>query len=166
MKQKNKRAQAQVITVVLLILISIVAVTVVSTVIIRMVRRNLQGTECFKALGELEIITGNSYFDSSNNMAVISIERGQDEEINITGISISIGTGTRSKSYRIEHGAAKTSEIGMFDTTGDLEIPGPNEIRTYNISVVPGTDVTQVIIAPVMNGRLCDKADEKDIEKR
>jgi archaellin len=165
---KTKKSQAELITTVLLILISIAAVVLVSTFIINMVRSNLVGTDCFKTAGQIKINLeeGYTYYKTADQAVYISISRGE-EDINLTGLLISIGDGQSSSSYKILKDLATSEPVGatLWDGT-DLVLPGKSETRTYKI--ISTSVVSKVKVVPIIYPeRTCKEgADEQTIPSK
>ena len=161
---KKTKSQAQVITTVLLILLAIAGEVIISGVIHRMVRENLAGTECFKALGKISIAKDDlTYFNKTSGMVYVGIERSEGEEFNLTGLIISVGSKARSKAFKLKDGET-VSRIKMYDGSTTIKIPGPIERETYVINVTGQLDEVQyVVVAPVINQKSCKEADKRDI---
>jgi len=166
----KKKSQQQVITTILLILLAITAVVIVSGFVFRMIRDNLASTECFKTIGQVSINVedGFTYYNEDTNQTFVSVERGQREDYNLTGLSITISSPTGSKAFRIENGKNYTN-VNMYNLNEIIEIPNPNEKRTYifNDTQKYVTGVNEIILAPIIgNGRLCEEADRKEIRTK
>ncbi len=164
--KKIKKSQAELITTVLLILISIAAVVLVSAFIINMVRTNLVSTDCFKTAGQIKINLdeGYTYYKTTSpTAAYISISRGE-EDINLTGLLISIGDGQSSNSYTLMKGEASTS-ITSHDGTA-AALPGKSETRTYKI--LSSSVISKVKVVPIIYPeRTCKEgADEQTIPSK
>jgi len=133
LNRQRKNAQAQIITTVLLILIAIGAIAVVSVFIFSLVSDNLSGTDCFKTVGQFEIKSGNEGSTCYGGNGInVTIERGQETEVNLTGFSVTVGNSEESKSYEIttnlpEAGEKKTWQLDVTDVTGGVD----------SVSVVP-----------------------------
>lgn len=170
---KTKKSQSQVITTVLLVLLSIAAIVIISAFIFPMVKENLGSGECFKAKDQLFIDTGSelTYFFKSGaadipNSVYVSIERGNNRDINISGIIITIGNNANSDSYIIYQGDSyEESVIQMYGIPiGAYSIPNFGEKRTYQINT-DYSDVKYIEIAPILsNGKKCEKIDRQEIE--
>lgn len=164
--QKTKKAQAELITTVLLILISIAAVVLVSAFIINMVRTNLVSTDCFKTAGQIKINLDEGYTYYKNTVtkaAYISISRGE-EDINLTGLLISIGDGQSSTSYSLMKGST-TTEVTSYDGAAAV-LPGKSETRTYRINSTAA--ISKVKVVPIIYPeRTCKEgADEQTIPSK
>jgi flagellin-like protein len=166
----NKRSQSEVITTVLLIVISIIAVILVSTYVINMIKSKLVGTECFKTAGQLSVnlVDGFTYYDSVNDKFYVSIARGAGD-FNLTGMIISAGTGPTSTAYTIKAGDAAnpTSGVSMYNSTSTITLPKKSETKTYQI---PSAEtITKVKIVPMISpsDQLCNEgADEQQVPSR
>ena len=166
MLRKSKKSQAEVVVTVLLILIVLASVAIVSSFVLKLVRDNLSGTDCFKTMGQLEIkfVDGISFFNTTSHNLSITIERGH-EAFNLTGILLSAGTDSSSKSFKITQGAADPLKgIYMLDSD-NIELPQIGEKRTYVINMSGFLSVNKVSIAPIIDkNKQCNVADEADIE--
>lgn len=163
----NKKSQSEVITTILLILISITAVVLVSAYIINMVKSNLVGTECFKTANQFNINLeeGFTYYNSSNESVSVSISRGEGE-FNLTGILISVSSGSSSTAYTLKPGQI-TAGASMYNGSATIIFPQTSETKTYRI--ISTENVTRVKIVPIIypNNRLCEEGlDEQAIPSK
>lgn len=154
MEKRGKKAQAQIITTVLLILIAIGAIAVVSVFIFNLVSENLGGTECFKTVAEFEIKSGDegaTCYDATLSQVLVTVQRGQNAEFNLTDLSITVGDVESSTTF---------SYADDIDA-GDL--PAPGEKRTYTLAVTGGVD--SVTVTPIIGkGKACEEGkSEKDV---
>jgi len=165
-KLKNKSAQAELITTVLLILISIVAVVLVASFIINMVKQNLQSTDCFQTSTQLSINLDEkyTYYDAATSKVYVSIKRGE-KDFNMTGISISVGTEANADPFIVKLSGG-ASEVTMLDG-GNISLPGISGTRTYIIDVSDRSlgNVSKVKIAPMIaSNKICQEGvDEQNI---
>lgn len=163
---KCKRSQGEIITTVLLILIGIVAVALVSTFIINMVKDYLKPTDCFKTTGQFTLGTDEqyNYYDSGAKELHITIERAE-KDFNLTGINIIYGDGASTTKLKISAGADATGKIKMASGAEEIILPGTQETKAYIIDAASfeGT-VTKASIAPILaNTGECKEADSADI---
>ena len=139
---KQKNAQAQIITTVLLILIAIGAIAVVSVFIFSLVSDNLSGTDCFKAVGQFEVKLGDegaTCYDATGNELTVTVERGQETTLNLTGFSVVAGNSAESKAYE-----------------ENADLPSAGEKRTFVIDVTDISPVETVSLVPIIgDGQQC-----------
>lgn len=164
----QKKSQAQIIVVVLLILLSIAGVGIISTFVFNLVKEGLEGTECFKTTGQLEIkiSDGLTSYNPATGVVLVTLQRGA-EDFNMTGILITVSNEQSSKSYKILHDG--TSEplggITMYLGTAVLQLPGAGEKRTYSIAGSGIVGVNKISAAPMIGkNEICSEGvDEKAI---
>ena len=161
--KSSKKSQAQVIVTVLLILIVLAAVALVSTFVIRLVRDNLQGTDCFKTIGAVSVNKEYTDFDSDTTILNLSISRTV-EEFNLTGLSVSISAGASATKYELLSGDNIAGELAMYgdslsNPTKPITLPKAQETLTYQINTTL-SNVDGIKIAPIINkGKQCDIVD-------
>lgn len=167
-KYNSKHSQAQIIVTVLLILIVLSAVGLVGTFVVNLVKDNLQGTDCFKTIGEVTINKEYTEFNSDSGILNLSISRGT-EEFNLSGLSVAISAGATAKPYTILPGDAVANVIAMYgdDLTAPTEVitlPQAQETLTYQIKVVGATTVESLEIAPIIGkNKKCDISDSASL---
>lgn len=166
----EKRAQGDVIVTVLLILIGIAAVAIVSVFVINLVKNNLASTDCLNIAGQLKINSDESltFYDVSEKNLSVNVERGT-KEFNLSSINFIFGTDESTKSLDYMDNLDKIyfydlSLPGWINT--HMGIPQPGETITYKINLSPYNliSVTVVSIVPVINNKLCDEADRKEVK--
>jgi len=159
MIRKNipKKAQSGVIGAVLLILIVIIAAMVVIGFIIPFIREKLEGGECVKVAGEMEIKNNLQYtcYNSSSKSMRVQIHYGDIENLT-KGFQISIGSSGGSESFEVYPGTS--DNVTMFGV-GTIELPGKNEERTYVLGGVATRPETVELYAILKNGKACDPSD-------
>jgi flagellin-like protein len=168
----KKRAQSEVITTVLLILIGIAAVAILSVFILNMVRTNLKGTECFEAMGQVQINLDSGWtfyiVDGSMKYVYVNVER-ETKDFELTGFNIAYGDDVETTKVTLKNGET-TSKVeyvtefsgGVVRAQEGIVIPAPGESKTYRISV--DKVVTRVAIAPIIKETIeCEKAEEREI---
>lgn len=167
-KRAQKKAQTEIITTVLLILIGIAAVALVSTFVIKLVKDNLKGTDCFEATGQLTIKQDNSYFNKTSKLLYLVVERG-NKEFNLTGVALVYGDEAESKKIALMSGESDNnvlnSSLGKLDS---IKIPNPGESTLYRINTsLSGLDVKTVSVTPLLfKSSGCEKSDEKQIVQK
>lgn len=160
----NKKSQAEVITVVLLVLLSVTAVVLVSSFVINLVRNNLRGTDCFDATGSLTISLADTKVEENN--FYLAIERNM-KEFNLSGIFLNFGSDYRTKTIKII--APKVDGVYLLSLNGvpeqNLSLPQQGEIYIYliNSSDLTSFNITKASISPMINNRVCEKSDEKNL---
>lgn len=149
----QRKAQTEVIVTVLLVLIALAAVAVVSTFIIKLVKENLGGTDCFKTIDQFEVMSaenGATCYSASAGKVYVTIERKQETAFNLTGFSVNIGDERNSKAFKL---------------TEDL--PEPGEKRTFEIDVSGAglSDIKTISVFPMLGkSKLCSEGkSETDI---
>ncbi len=171
LKNSHKKGQAEIIITVLLILIGIAAVGFVGVFLTNMIRENLQQTDCFKTTGQVSINLGYTFFNTSNKIVYVSIERGS-ADFNLSGMLITIGTAQNSKGVTLKSGSSGNIKDGyaMLDSSGGIistpiTMPGLGEKISYAINASTYSSVNLVSVTPILkDGKICEnKADEKDI---
>jgi hypothetical protein len=156
---KKKRAQSELITVILLILIGIGAVALVATFVAKTVRSNLTGTDCIQAADQLSIYSDGGYtifYTAGTNKYInLSIQRGS-KDINITGFAVSYGT--EFSTNKITVNSPTNTKVRYITPSGafqdNLVYPQPGERKAYNIDVTgfEAEKVTKISIAPILLG--------------
>jgi len=135
-KSSKKKGLSAVIATVMLILITILAVIMMSSFIMPMLRTMMEKSKgCFE-LRETFSMSDIGYSCSSASNTSLSISRTWDKS-DIKGITLAFICGTESKSFQLLNGTPITN-IRMYDQ-GDLvgspltpiTIPSPGETRTY-----------------------------------
>tara|TARA_Y100000310_G_scaffold340397_1_gene436032 strand:- start:2315 stop:2809 length:495 start_codon:yes stop_codon:yes gene_type:complete len=148
----NKRGQSQIVATVLLILLVIVAIMIVFTIVIPLVKDKLSSGDCLDVAGKIEISTGYTCFNTDKMQVQIGLG---PINASIEGFVIELG-GASTKSYEIKSGEIIT-DVDMC-VSEDIELPEDNEERTYVFSNVAKPDVVRVY--PILTGgRTCDASD-------
>lgn len=174
LKYRYKRSQSEVITTVLLILVSIIAVVLVSSFVINMVRNNLKGTDCMDTIGQININTEQTYYELGKYLFV-SIER-DSKKFELTGLVITYGNKYSTKNLELIAGTAD-ADVYFWDKKAEwnntaMLLPQSGEKISYRINLQAGSKYTdiagtdRVAITPILSdGQRCDrKVDEKEIE--
>ncbi len=135
----NKKGVSEVVSTVLIILISVVAVVIIASVILPMIRNQLTSSQqCFGTVGQLMIVRELTCYNSSGSLNV-GVQNNREGDIKITGVKISYGAGTQS---------VTAPEAGAF--------------KTYTIEDVASSP-TMVQIAPLVSSsgknKTCDISD-------
>jgi len=162
LNKDSRGGQAQIIVTVLLILIVIAAVALVGNFVFKLIKENLQGTDCIKTTGQ--VLINNDFTDFSEGILNLSITRGS-EEFNLTGISVTIGSGATSTPYTITPGVAIADEIAMYgddlSSPGEaITLPKAQETLTYQIKIAGITEVKTLDIVPILvNDKKCGVSD-------
>jgi hypothetical protein len=157
--RRGKGGQAQIIVTVLLILIVLAAVALLSGFVFKLIKDNLQGTDCFKTVGQLEFNSEYTYFNDTNNVLFVSITR-EDEQFNLSGMVVSISDGPQATPYKIISGAIPKNftlnpgTIVMYNGRFGLEalqVPEVQETMTYEINLdTKFTKVEEVSVAAIV----------------
>jgi hypothetical protein len=167
---KVRRAQVEVITTVLLILVSIAAVVILSNFVINLVKENIKKSDCFQVIDQFEIDTYNDYtfFNSTDKFLYVDIKRGS-KDTNLSGIIVAFSDDANSNSVEIK---SKFSYNDIFYytsanswTNSSLKLPDIGGVTAYKINLTSFNIVAnRVIVSPILiDGRVCDKADDKSI---
>jgi uncharacterized protein YpmB len=165
-KIKNKKTQSEVITTVILILVSIAAVTLVATFVVSMVRNNLKSTDCFQTTGQLQIKVDNSYFNETNEVLYVVIQRGTNA-FNLSGISVVFGNEQETK--KIQAIDLTSDERILNPSLGKLDpiiLPktGESSLFRINTSNFNLDTINVVAVSPMINKHTeCESVDEKQI---
>ncbi len=160
MVAKNKKSQSEVITTVLLILVGIAAVAVVSTFVINMVRNNLQGTECFDAVGQLEINVdgGYTFYNYSSKLLYVNVVRAE-KDFNLTGLVFIVGSDIEKKPITIHDGInsgvypAANLPNPLAPTAVSLPVASQTYTYVLDMNTLYSTlmgNITRVSIAPII----------------
>lgn len=168
----NKIALSAVVATIMLVLLTIVAVTIVASFIIPLVRKGLEeGTECFpyRDYFSFEEEFGYNCYNasSSNRLYAISVRAGpitDEEEAKVKGFKLAFLSTGESITASVEQGFPALSSQGsirMLDSSLDsLEIPKNGEVRTYVYNAQNAQSFTSVEIFPLLNsGKLCEETD-------
>jgi len=144
----EKRGVSPVIGSVLLILVALLAIGLIVSIVIPMVRENLEkGKGCFELREYVRIIDSEyTYYNSTNTS--LMIERGM-ENYTIDGFSVSIYSEGKSKRYDLKQG---NFPAGVTMLNGNIEIPKPGEARTYIFDI----SGDKVELAVMSERRMCD----------
>ena len=177
---KSKNSQSEVLTTMLLVMVGIIAVTIVSTFVINLVRNNLKGTDCLEAADQIKINSGVSFYNSTSKLLYLSIGR-QTKSFVLTGIGVSYGDNSISKTLDIMNGSMDPN-IGYKDITGlwifgsgtsNLKMPSPGETRIYAINLTSPSpyelsNIEKVGITPILEkvGKCDRQVDEEEILSR
>ncbi|MDP1729201.1 MAG: hypothetical protein Q8L27_03305 [archaeon] len=167
--KKSKKAQGEIITTVLLLLIGIVAVALVSTFIINMVRDYLKPTDCFKTTGQFMLGSDQdyNYYDATTKEVHVTISRAE-KDFNLTGLVVIYGDGASTTKVQVLPGVDATGKVKMISgvtTSSTIILPGTQETKAYLINAASfGGVVTKVAIAPILSSTgECKEADSQDI---
>ncbi len=153
LRRMRSKGQSLVISSVLLILLVVVVTFIIIGFVVPFVKNQLSGTDCFDAVGDVEIVNSNKYTCYAEVEMLVRVRVNDDE--NIKGFTIVLG-GATTKSYEIKGG--DVSGVVMYDDSASLVLPGKNEERTYKIT----TGIPENInLYPILkDGRSCESAQE------
>jgi len=158
---KRKKGVSAVVGTVLLIVISVVAVTIIASILIPMIRKNLEeGGKCFELMDQISIIkqSGNVKTCYGSGKVQFIVKRGF-KDIELGGFAISISGDGRSDRYDIIEGSTDDDgvyEYGKTDTDA-IGILKPGTERTY---IIETERPTKIEIAGILeSGKLCDIQD-------
>ncbi len=160
---KSNRSQAEVIVTVLLILIAIAAIAIVATFVMKLVKDNLKGTDCFKTVGQFEITSGEDGIScycslDTNKTLFLTIKRGA-EQFNMSGFSVQIGGKAEGRPFSILALNKSSPEVKMYNSEAMIFIPGPNGKNSYVFLLTDSgiSDLSKITLVPVIqNEKLCD----------
>jgi len=154
LRRMRSKGQSLVISSVLLILLVVVVTFIIIGFVVPFVKNQLSGTDCFDAVGDVEIVNSNKYTCYAEVEMLVRVRVNDDE--NIKGFTIVLG-GATTKSYEIK-GGAPLDNVKMYDDSASLVLPGKNEERTYKIT----TGIPENInLYPILkDGRSCESAQE------
>jgi FlaG/FlaF family flagellin (archaellin) len=166
--KKRKKAVSPVIATILLVLLSITAVSIIASFVLDFINDSLEGADCFKLQGNLEIDNAKGYHchytDSETNKEKINItiKRILESE-EIGGMIITINGDSSSESFEIKQGSADNG-VSMYGG-GDIELPDKGERRTYEITTNFGSDESlSAIVAPIAtNKERCNPVENSDV---
>ncbi|MBD3253095.1 hypothetical protein GF386_05150 [Candidatus Pacearchaeota archaeon] len=153
----SKRSQSQVVTTVLLILIVMVTTGIIIGFVVPLVRNQLSEGDCLQFINKIEISSNNQYtcYNNTASYMLVQIRMGDIEE-ELGGIVIEAG-GATTQTFEIKDGAAP-DDVEMYDG-GNIEIPGRNEARTYNLTTVNSQPEIIKVYPLMVNNRTCSAAD-------
>ena len=159
MKNKNRKAVSQVVGTVMLIAITIMAVAIIASIIIPLVRDSLEGgASCFELRDHLEVRSSKRYscYNGSADETRVMIKRNFNN-VSIEGIVVGLEDGGRMDSFEINGKA--NSNVKMLNSSGGEEnarLLGPGEAKTY---IFEGYSSKAVSVAVKTSGRTCDEQD-------
>jgi len=156
MIKNDKRAISAVITTILLVLIAIVAVLIVYSFVIPMIKEGLgKGKSCFDLIDQVSINLDSGYTCYEDSETDVMIDLGFEENAEIAGLIFSIKKEGSAWRYELSNNT-ESDPVGVRmcgKTVGKLEIPNPGEARTY---VFPKGGIKLVEVAVVLsNGEVC-----------
>ena len=152
---KCKRSQSEVITTVLMVLIGIVAVGLLSTFVINLVRDNLKSSDCLQLQGKITLDTGSgfTFFNLTDKYSYVVVKNDWAGS-NLTGLNIILDDGMKSKTYKIRV-TDSDAKVKMFDGSNPLLPQSSNPKETYKInssSDFKTSVVKTVSVIPVLAG--------------
>jgi len=168
-KEMRKKGVSTVVATVLLILISFLAIGVISSFIIPMIRGGLgQGQSCFEVRDYVRVAeSADNCYDEENT--TLMIERGADN-IEIKGFSISIYSESTKSSRAFEIGASSSTEgVMMYDSSADSftlqpTIPLRGEGKTFQFAISNGTRAEIGVLTK--DGSICQSSSSEIRECR
>ncbi len=133
--KRGKKGLSSVIATVLLILITFLAIGLIVSFIIPMVKKNLgKSISCFELIEYFKIVEGEySCYTSENTM--LMVDRGA-EEYDVKGFAVSIITEGQSKRYDVAGGSIEN--VKMLNGSETIEVPKPGEARSYVFGIGKG----------------------------
>lgn len=157
---KNKGLSA-VIATVMLILISVLAVIMMSSFLMPMLKELMgKSKACFEVQETFSVIDVEYTCSSASNTS-LSISRTWDKS-EVSGIALAFMCGTESKSFKLLNATAP-SNIGMYKLGvltplgSEVVIPSQGETRTYLFNDTGNCD--SVIFGPILpSGDTCEQA--------
>jgi hypothetical protein len=168
----SKKGLSVVIATIAIVLLTVVAVGIIASIVIPLVRENLTGsTACVPYQDYFffeEEFGYNCYITNGNEKwHGISVGSGNvdgEKEGKIIGLDLFFVMSGQSKKVSVRDGDMNSNlieGIRMVDTGVDpkIEIPKSGEVRTY-VYISDNILYESVDIAPVLEGgRVCDKSD-------
>lgn len=153
----KKRGMSMIISAVIMILLVLIAMGLVWVAVKNIVDEGVGETEsCFGIFGKVDINDRYTCYNSSSGEVQFSVDIG---DIDVEKVIVSISTIGGSSSIEIYEGAVYPN---VKDYNGDynlgISFPGKNSGRTYVASGF-SQKVDSIMIAPVINGRMCDSSD-------
>ena len=150
----KKRGVSEVIATVLIILIAVVAVVLISSILIPMIKNQLQTSQqCFGTVGQLSILKDVTCYNSSGTMLHVGVQVNKQGDYVISNVSITYGSksGGSNTPYISDApvvGGFKVFDISPVSTRPDviqispiLYIPADKTTKTCDIadtlSIVP-----------------------------
>ena len=137
---KNKKGLSAIVATVLIVLLVIAGVTLLWSPIRNMISDSSEGVEAKCLLADASIESGCT--NATNSKIDVTIKNGADEV---------------AEKFQVIFGTS-TDMSGSVYTTGGL---GLNEEKLF--SVANDSEVTQIKIAPYVDGELCDAGPIKTI---
>ena len=152
----NKKGLSGIITAVIMIALVMAAAGIVWGIVSGTINKQVKSAQsCF---GNFDKVTLNKIYTcvQGDKDVQVSINIG---DIDVEKVVVSISAEENVKGYEITNTA--TAVPGLYpypSTSGDIELPGKNEGKTYIATGFSDTpDLIQ--IAPVINGQQCDASD-------
>jgi len=150
----KKRGQASVISTVLLILLTVVVIVLIVGFVIPFVKKQLSTGDCLDVVGNIELGTGYSCYDSTNTEMKVQVRALSNADL-IEGVAIEFGGGNTDSVKITDYGTG----FSMDDGSLDFELPGDNEARVYAIQNVDEKP-SKIAVYPILkNGKLCQVSD-------
>lgn len=149
----NQKAISTIIATVLLIMMTMVAAVIIGVFVIPMVRENLSKGDCFKTVGKIVVLEDSLYSCYNASGTNVMIEVGFLEDVNITGVAVSLVGEGKSQSYKIKEGFSDPS-VSMLGG-GSVEAPNPGEAQTYVFDL--GFNATLAEVSAILGERVCDQ---------
>lgn len=154
----NSKSQSEITSTILLILLVISAIVIIAGFVFPFVKNELEKSNCFKTINEIEIKNNPSYtcYDAVAHKMRVQIHLGDNELIK--GFAIVLG-GNSSRNYKVtpDYPDEIGSEISMYPS-GNIALPGKNEERIYVIAHGSKPDYIQVY--PILeNKKMCDSSE-------
>jgi flagellin-like protein len=149
LKISNKKGISAIVATVLIILITVAAVTIIWAAIIPLVANQLEAsTVCLDATKQLSLPDAG-YTCTNTTDTYFQIKRGGDDA-GITDIQVIFSKDDGSSSSAMLLGDVAMHGVFLSGGTTFTEIPGVNEITTYDANTTHGADTVSLSVAPVV----------------
>lgn len=164
---ENKKGISNIVATLLLVLLTVVAVTIVASFVVPLVKNGLGGTECFKYRDFYTFEEEFGYACHTGNDYAVSIRAkslDSQELVPPKGFALLYWTGENSKSQRIINGEP-ISQVRMLDSSvANLVTPKNGEVRTY-VYNSNGDEIEYVEVYPILeDDKICDKGDRINVD--
>ena len=151
------RAQSEIVAAVILILIVVTTAIIIMSFVVPFVKDKLSSGDCLDVIDSVEIMNNvkyTCYGAGGGNNLLFQIHVGENKSLK--GFTLSLGSAS-SLNYKV----LPDEHLGVFpyqSPSGDVEVPGKNEERTYIIYNVPKPD--SITVYPILlDDKTCGQSD-------
>jgi len=156
----GKKGISNVIATVLMLLLTIVAVVIISTFVIPLVKENLtQSTECLNYRGYFifnEDFDFNCWDGENYNFTVETKSVEVNVGAGVSGFNLVLSGGGSSDVIEIEEGSI-INGLSMLNGSSIIEIPAPGEMRTYGYNPAGKVYEKMSLNVRLKSGRVCEE---------